>query len=68
MYYKYSNTHTINRTKTNIKVNAQNTNSHTGNQGLFFAAGAGFEPARPLRYNSNIYIAISALTGLCSRM
>ena len=67
MYYKYSNTHTINRTKTNTKVNAQNTNSHMGNQGLFFAAEAGFEPARPLRYNSNIYITISALTGLYSR-
>jgi len=38
------------------------------NQGLFFTAGAGFEPARNLRYNLNIYIAISALTGLCSRM
>ena len=44
MYYKCINTHIINRTKTNTKINAQNTNSHTGNQDLFFAAEAGFEP------------------------
>ena len=37
-------THIINRTKTNTKINAQNTNSHTGNQGLFFAAGAELKP------------------------
>jgi hypothetical protein len=28
----------------NTKINAQNTNSNTGNQGLFFAAEAEFEP------------------------
>ena len=44
MYYKCINTHVINRTKMNTKINAQNTNFHTGNQGLFFAAEAGFEP------------------------
>ena len=38
------NTHVINRTKTNTEINAQNTNSNTGNQDLFFAAEAGFEP------------------------
>ena len=37
------NTHIINRTKTNTKINAQNTNFHTENQDLFFAAEAGFE-------------------------
>ena len=58
MYSKCSNIHIINRTKTNAKINAQNTNFHTGNQGLFFAAEDGFEPAQPLRYNSNIYIVI----------
>ncbi|SVA11068.1 uncharacterized protein METZ01_LOCUS63922 [marine metagenome] len=43
MYYMCINTHIINRTKTNTNINAQNTNSHTGNQDLFFAAEAGFE-------------------------
>jgi hypothetical protein len=37
------NTHIINRTKRNTNINAQNTNSHTGNQDLFFAEEAGFE-------------------------
>ena len=44
MYFKCINTHVINRTKTNTNIYAQYTNSHTGNQGLFFAAEAGFEP------------------------
>ena len=44
MYFKCINTHIINRTKTNTNINSQNTNSHTGNQDLFFVAKAGFEP------------------------
>ena len=44
MYNQCIYTHVINRTKMNTKINAQNTNFHTGNQGLFFAAEAGFEP------------------------
>ncbi len=47
MYYKCINTHVINRTKMTTKINAQNTNSNTGNQDLFFAAEAGFEPTWP---------------------
>ena len=38
------NTHIINRTKTSTKINVQNTNSHTGNQDLFFAGEAGIKP------------------------